>query len=38
MCMKHKDTLIYYYTDMKGKLQECYIQLNQLLTQFVDKK
>ena len=33
--VKHKDTLIHYYTDLKVKPQEYYIQLNQLLTQVV---
>ena len=31
---KHKDMLIYYYTDLKGEPQE----YEQLLTQFVDEK
>ena len=34
---KHKDTLIYYCTDLKGESQEYDIELKQLLTQFVKK-
>ena len=34
---KYQDTLIRYYTDLKGEPQEYDVQLNQLLKQFVEK-